>query len=394
MGSETEPELPTGGNDVTSSAAAAPPDASTPTASDAGPSMPSRRTAILRSSIILIVLFVVFGLILPQFVDYREVAASLAALTLPQMAVMTVLGMIAWFVCGLLFVVLLPGLSPARGNAAYLILSGMGSSLPFGPWNMGVVWVVFRGWGISAQSATSGVALYGIINTLTRFALPLFAVIVLAATGQLGAGSERRAATIIALLSIVIFFVGTGVMIAVVSSQRAADKIGRVVGNAVAWILARLGRDEHPDVDGALHRFQASVGEIVHRRGARALIVCLSAQVPWMVAFIVALRFTGVPADVLPPSAIIAVFALVAVITFIPIAPGGAGVPELLYIAGLTSIAGESWEAQITAGVFLFRLYVWFLPIPLAWILLKLARRGQPMLPTTTELRSYAASNT
>ena len=42
--------------------------------------------------------------------------------------------------------------------------------------------------------------------------------------------------------------------------------------------------------------------------------------------------------------------------------------------------------------MFLFRLYVWFLPIPIAWILLKLVRRGRPMLPTTGELRSYAAA--
>ena len=104
-----------------------------------------------------------------------------------------------------------------------------------------------------------------------------------------------------------------------------------------------------------------------------------------------ALRLCGVPADVLTPRDVLAVFALTSVITIIPIAPGGAGVPELLYIAGLTSIA-PGYEAQITAGVFLFRLYVWFLPIPIAWILLKLVRRGRPMLPTTGELRSYAAS--
>ena len=55
---------------------------------------------------------------------------------------------------------------------SYLILSGIGSSIPFGPWNMGVVWVVFRGWGVSFRDATSGIALYGIINTLGRFALP------------------------------------------------------------------------------------------------------------------------------------------------------------------------------------------------------------------------------
>jgi uncharacterized membrane protein YbhN (UPF0104 family) len=354
--------------------------------------MPSRRAAILRSGFILVVLFVVFGLILPRYVDYREVATALAGLTPAQIAVMTVLGVVAWFVSGQLFTVLIPGLSPTRGNAAYLILSGIGSSIPFGPWNMGVVWVVFRGWGISAHAATTGVALYGIIATLGRFALPLFAVIIIAMTGELSL--EHRGTIIISIISIAIFFVAAGVMLAVVSSQRAADRIGRVIGNGALMVLTSLGRPERPDVDGAIHQFQADVGGVVHRRGAPALAVNLFAQVPWVVSFIVALRFTGVPEEVLPASAIIAVFALVAVITIIPIAPGGAGVPELLYIAGLSSIAGESWEAGITAGVFLFRLYAWFLPIPLAWILLKVARRGGPMLPTAVELRSYAAAGT
>jgi uncharacterized membrane protein YbhN (UPF0104 family) len=359
-------------------------------ASGGGPGMPSRRAAILRSGVIVLVMLVVFGLILPQFVDYREVAAALMGLTLAQIAVMTVLGIIAWFVCGQLFVLLIPGLSRIRGMQAYLILSGIGSSIPFGPWNMGVVWVVFRGWGIPAQSSTSGVALYGIVNTLSRFALPLFAAIIVAVTGELlGA---RRGVLVITAISSVIFVVVVVVMMVVVSSQRAADWIGRKVGRVVVSILERLSRPERPDVDGAIHRFQAGVGKIVHEHGPAALGLTLLAQIPWSIAFVVALRFTGVPEEVLPASAVIAVFALVAVITIIPIAPGGAGVPELLYIAGLSAIAGESWEAAITAGVFLFRLYVWFLPIPLAWILLKVVRRGRPMLPTAGELRSYATT--
>ena len=35
-------------------------------------------------------------------------------------------------------------------------------------------------------------------------------------------------------------------------------------------------------------------------------------------------------------------------------------------------------------------MYFWFVPIPLAWILMKVARRGKPILPTTSELRDYA----
>ena len=92
--------------------------------------MPDRRTAILRTGLVVGVLFVVFGLILPQFVDYEEVFEALLALTLPQILLMTALGIVAWFACGQLFTVLVPGLSPLRGMTAYLILSGMGASLP------------------------------------------------------------------------------------------------------------------------------------------------------------------------------------------------------------------------------------------------------------------------
>ena len=379
MGSDIRPmgdeaiETSAGGDDETVSA----------------PSLPSRRSAILRSGLILLFLFIVFGVILPQYVDYAAVWDALAALTPPQVLLMTVIGAIAWFVAGQLFTVLIPGLSPIRGNAAYLISAGIGSSIPFGPWNLGVIWVVFRGWGIQFQDATSGVALYGIINTLGRFALPLIAIVVVLASG--GSGGYHEAALLLSIVSIAIFFISVGVMLVVVNSDQAADWLGHILGRIVAWILARLGRSEHPDVLGSIHRFQRDLGDVVHRRGLAALTVSLASQGPWIVAFIVALRMTGVPADVLTSGDIVAVYALVGLITIIPIAPGGAGLPEILYIAGMSAIAGDRWESQITAGVFLFRLYAWFLPIPLAWILLKIARRGQPLLPTSQELKAIAS---
>ena len=53
------------------------------------------------------------------------------------------------------------GVASGIGNVLWLILSGIGSSIPFGPWNMGVLWVIVRGWGIPNAPATSGIALYG-----------------------------------------------------------------------------------------------------------------------------------------------------------------------------------------------------------------------------------------
>jgi uncharacterized membrane protein YbhN (UPF0104 family) len=184
--------------------------------------------------------------------------------------------------------------------------------------------------------------------------------------------------------------VATVLIGAIVRSDRVADFIGRTGQRVVSWVLARLGRSGGPDVSGSIHRFRDELGEVIRRRGVAALLVTIAGQLWWCVVLIVALRVVGVPADVLQPSQILAVYALVSVITIIPISPGGAGVPELLYIAGLSAIAGSQFEAAITAGVFLFRLYSWFLPIPIAWLLLKVARRGRSILPTTSELRSYA----
>jgi putative heme transporter len=349
---------------------------------------PSRRAALLRSGFILGVLLVVFIIIIPRFVDYSEVVDAFKELTPPQIAVMTILGLVAWFISGQLFTVLTSGLSALQGATSYLILSGIGSSVPFGPWNMGVVWVVVRGWGVGVQPATSGIALYGVLNQLGRLALPLVAVVVLAAAGELG--GHGGTAAVISGISIFVFVVAVLLIWAIVRSDRVADWLGRTGQRVVSWILARLGREGGPDVSASIHRFRDQLGEVIRRRGLAGLLVAVVAQLGWCVVLIAALRAVGVADAILPPADILAVFALVSVITIIPISPGGAGVPELLYIAGLSAIAGDQYESLITAGVFLFRLYQWFLPIPIAWILLKVSRRGRSMLPTTTELRSYA----
>jgi uncharacterized membrane protein YbhN (UPF0104 family) len=344
----------------------------------------------MRSGLIVGVLVVVFLVILPQYIDYQEVAAAFQALTPSQIVVMTILGVIGWFVSGLVFCALIPGVSLLRGPTSWLILSGIGSSVPFGPWNMGVLWVVVRGWGIANIPATSGIALYGIVNELSRLFLPLFAVIVLWATGALAGVQNADTAWVIAIISAVAFVVATALIIVVVRSPRAADWLGRTGQRIVSWVMRRLGREGVPDVSASIHNFRDQLGVVIRRRGLAALGVSIASQFAWVVVLIVGLRMTGVPESVLSPGEIFAVYALVMVITIIPLSPGGAGVPELLFISGLTAITGPEYQSAVTAGVFLYRLYYWFLPIPLAWILLKVVRRGKSMLPTTTELKAAA----
>ena len=304
----------------------------------------------MRSGLIVGVLVVVFFVILPRYIDYQEVAAAFQALTLSQIAVMTILGVIAWFVSGLVFCALIPGLSIIRGPTSWLILSGIGSSVPFGPWNMGVLWVVVRGWGVANIPATSGIALYGIVNELSRLFLPLFAVVVLAATGALAGAQNADTAWAIAIISAIAFVVATALIIAVVRSERAADWLGRTGQRIVSWTMRRLGRQGAPDVSASIHRFRDQLGVVIRRRGLAALGMSIVSQFAWVIVLIVALRMTGVPESALSPGEVFAVYALVMVITIIPLSPGGAGVPELLFISGLTTIAGDGIPVRDHGG--------------------------------------------
>jgi len=373
---------------------APPSDLPTPSDAPAAPvaDAPSRRSALLRTGLIVGILFVVFVVILPRYIDYQEVREAFAALEPWQIAVMTGLGIVGWFGSGFVFTALTPGLGPRRGMSSYLILAGMGASIPAGPWNMGVVWVVQRGWGIANAAASSGIALYGITNILGRLFLPLIAIVVLVATGQMPDDpGNARLAWIIAIVGIVAFFVAGGVIIAIVRSERLAVSLANRLQRWTDDVIRRIGRPLTADVVTAVLHFRSQLGEVIRRRGLMSLVVSIASLMMWAVVLLVALRFCGVPADALAPGDVFAVFALVFVITIIPISPGGAGVPELLFISGFTAIAGEQYSAEISAGVFLYRAYQWFLPIPLAWILLKIARRGRSMLPTTAEFKAAAA---
>jgi uncharacterized membrane protein YbhN (UPF0104 family) len=146
-------------------------------------------------------------------------------------------------------------------------------------------------------------------------------------------------------------------------------------------------------VASAIHRFRDQLGVVIRRRGLSALLIAIVAQLAWAFVLLVGLRVVGVPEDALSTAEIFAVYGLVLVITIIPLSPGGAGVSELLFISAFSTLA-PTYEAAITAGVFLYRIYFWFAPIPLAWILLKVVRRGRSMLPTTAELKGYASGST
>src|SRR5204863_6142847 len=99
----------------------------------------------------------------------------------------------------------------------------------------------------------------------------------------------------------------------------------------------------------------ATLGDTISRHGLAAFVASMLSKFAWALLMVVAMRVVGVNEQTLPTAVIVAGVALVYVITVLPISPGGAGVPDLLYIAFFTTYTGGAESSALSAAVILSR---------------------------------------
>jgi len=344
---------------------------------------PSRRMTVLKSALVLGFMVFVFGILLPRFVDYAQVIASLRALTPAQVVVVFAFGFVAWVLSGAVQAALLPGLGLRHSTISWLAGQGVSNTIP-GPVDLAVRFILYRQWGYPAEPSSLSIVLAGVFDQLAALSMPVVAVIVLA--------TEDRSSTtllLLALLGAVVIAAIFGVGYAVLKSERFARAVGRFTERCVRLLFRALRRPTPMGIPERVLALRLDVKDLLLSRGGLAYVADLSGRVFYGIVFVVCLRASGVPESVLSAGAIIAVYAAVGVALILPIAPGGAGTPQVLYIAWLGSIAGPAWNAQVSAGVFLFFIVQWVAPTILGWIVLVVVRRGRPLLsagaPTPAE---------
>ena len=88
---------------------------------------------------------------------------------------------------------------------------------------------------------------------------------------------------------------------------------------------------------------------------------------------LLALRFVGVDSTALTAVAIIGAFLLAYPLTLMPLA--GLGILDAALLAGWTEIAGLEWEAEIVAGLVVWRVITILGPLALGGLTLFIWRR-------------------
>ena len=330
------------------------------------------RGHVLRLLFLVTALVLVFGWLLPQFIDYAEVWDALAQLDGREVLVLLALGLARVPTEALMYRAFLPGLSVWRGTQAYLSANLAGLVLP--PPSAEVVkFGYFRSAGYEPDAA--GLAALGsfLFPTIGRFLLPLVALVLLVVTSEVD-GSMVVLAGISLAITVVLGTAGYVFL----RTERSARWLGRRTERPLSWILVRLKRD--PIDEGAERAAQLrarTLGVLRVGWSLGSMGVTINLFITYLI-LLAALRFVGVSASELSAVDAFAAFAIAfwAGAVF-PLTGSGLGVVDTVLIAALVEV-GSAPDDTLVAAALLWRVFYSLVTLPLGAITLSRFRKTNP----------------
>jgi uncharacterized protein (TIRG00374 family) len=229
---------------------------------------------------------------------------------------------------------------------------------------------IYRTWGLTSADFARGWLLTSLINNGVILVMPAIALAAYATQGNLD-----RGIVVLALIGLVVSIAGLVVVLLAARSEDFARRLGHLCGRLVTWARGITRRPGPADFADAAVGFRRETLDVLRRTGLKLVVVIVLKDFATAACLLVSLRAVGVPHDPLTTLGVFAAYSVVRLATVIEITPGGVGVVEVAYIAALTYIAGDGWDAEITAGVLLFRFVTYVAPIPVGAVCYVIWRR-------------------
>jgi uncharacterized membrane protein YbhN (UPF0104 family) len=330
---------------------------------------------LLRPALVIAVLAVVFGWLLPRFIDYQQVWDALTGLDAREVAVLVGLGLARIPTEALMYRAFLPGLRLWRGTEAYLSSNLAGQVLP-PPGASVVQYGYFRGGGYAPDAA--GLAALGsfIFPTIGRFLLPSIALLLVLVTGEIH-GSILLAGGISLALTAIAGIAGYYFL----REERSARWLGAKAQRPLSWILVKLKRDPLEDGAGRAAQLRANTLTVLQDGWVLGSIGVAANLLLTYLILLAALRFVGVSGSELSAVDAFAAFAVAfwAGAVF-PITGSGLGVVDAVLVAMLIELGSASDDALVAAAL-LWRVFYSVIPLPLGAITLSRFRKANPDVP-------------
>lgn len=305
----------------------------------------------------ILVLVVVFWFIFTFVIDPQAVVDAFLSLTLWQLVVLGLMSVATYVLLGLGFKNTLGNLGLKDATLGMLASLAVKGSIP-GPMDTAFRFRLAVAYDYSVEESSLSAATLKALDWIARLLMIPIAIGILLVSGQGISGLEW-----LAVFGLIVSIVGIALLVGVVRSERLAERIGGLAQSSVDWLMARLNRESPPDLTERIMGLREMGNDLVNQKGLLGLGLKIVTQAAWASILTLAMYFVGVDLDVLP---IAVVWASVALVYMLPIGPGFI---EIAYIAIFGIAIGFDNEMLnlAAAGVMVFRIFQWLIPIPIGY---------------------------
>jgi uncharacterized protein (TIRG00374 family) len=334
----------------------------------------------------IVIVVAIFLFAIPRFADYREVWAAMTTLTPIEfwsLVAATVFNLYTYWLANQAGLI---GMSLGQSAVLTQTSTSVANTLPAGgALAVGVTAAMLDSWGFTPGEITLFVGVTGIWNIFVKLGMPVVALALLVVTGHSNPGLVTAAA-----IGVAILIVATLVLVLVFRSEGMARKVGELLGRLFTAVLRIFRKPPVEDMDERTVRFRRQTIILAKRRWLMLTWTTILSQVALFFVLLLSLRHMGVSEQDVSTAEIFAVYTFSRLLTAVPITPGGVGVIDLGYVAGLAAIdSGE--HAQIVAGVLVFRVLTYGLQVPLGAFTYVIWRRKKRWMRDTPPAGSIAA---
>jgi uncharacterized protein (TIRG00374 family) len=320
---------------------------------------PSPLQVAARWGLTALLLYLVFGVLLPQFASYADIWDALTSLTGTELAVLGVLFVALELLKPATNALLVPGLGLRRAQASDAAASAISSTVP-GPSGTAARLLFYRQYGVSTEDFGRATVVNSLANNSVALLAPIVGVVLLATQQDV-----RTSTWTLALVGLGIAAVGGALVASVLRSEAFARWFGVRLQRVVTWALGVVRRRPPRSVEQAVVRFRTDTLDVLGRAWPSLTAIVTARYLTTLAVLIVAVRALGADRGALSLVELFAVYALVQMVCIVQLTPGGVGVTEALYVAALAAVADGTQQGLLVGAVLVFRVVTYAMPIAL-----------------------------
>jgi putative heme transporter len=331
----------------------------------------NRGWLVAKTLLAAVVIAACFLYAIPTFASYSQVWAVIGTMTPLEIGILLITTALNQLTYWWQTMVSIPRLSLSQAAVNNQTATTVANTVPAGGYvAVAVSYDIYRTWGFTGTDVGVSVAVTSVFNIFARLLLPATALALVILSGRAsGALVGASVAGALILATLVVLFA------LVLWKEQFAYRIGNRIGHVATWAARLVHRPRTFRWGDVAVRFRSNTIDLVVARWLALSASTIVSHLTLYLVMLLALRFVGVSNAEVSWAQVLGVFALGRLLTALPITPGGVGVVELVYIAGII-LAGrgritapvEVFHAQVTAGVLVFRALTYAIQIPIGGI--------------------------